>query len=171
MKKFMIIVAIAFTVCFNGAAHASINTLDFSGAVEGVDAYGTNLPFAGLLTGGISFDTETVIGGLDVNDPKDSGFAIVSGFGNVVSDVSGAAPYTFELFSGFYNEVTGRIFALGNLFITQEVLDLSPLDFSFTSNQGLIYYGETSPTPVPGAIWLLGTGLVGMVGLRRRMRA
>lgn len=27
---------------------------------------------------------------------------------------------------------------------------------------------EYSPTPVPGAVWLLGTGLVGLVGLRRK---
>ncbi|BDQ32841.1 VPLPA-CTERM sorting domain-containing protein [Pseudodesulfovibrio portus] len=28
-----------------------------------------------------------------------------------------------------------------------------------------------SPTPIPGAIWLLGTGLAGLVGLKRRKRA
>jgi hypothetical protein len=27
-----------------------------------------------------------------------------------------------------------------------------------------------SPTPIPGAIWLLGTGLAGLVGLKRRKR-
>jgi hypothetical protein len=25
-----------------------------------------------------------------------------------------------------------------------------------------------SPTPIPGAIWLLGSGLVGLVGIRRK---
>ena len=29
---------------------------------------------------------------------------------------------------------------------------------------------STSPTPIPGAAWLLGTGLVGLLGLRRKMR-
>jgi hypothetical protein len=28
----------------------------------------------------------------------------------------------------------------------------------------------TKATPIPGAVWLLGSGLVGLVGLRRRMR-
>jgi hypothetical protein len=28
---------------------------------------------------------------------------------------------------------------------------------------------EDMPTPIPGAVWLLGTGLVGLVGLRRKL--
>ncbi|QJB55368.1 hypothetical protein [Pseudodesulfovibrio sp. zrk46] len=31
--------------------------------------------------------------------------------------------------------------------------------------------GTTAPTPIPGAIWLLGSGLLGLVGLRRKMTA
>jgi hypothetical protein len=30
--------------------------------------------------------------------------------------------------------------------------------------------GTSAPVPVPAAVWLLGSGLVGLVGLRRRMR-
>ncbi|QJB55313.1 VPLPA-CTERM sorting domain-containing protein [Pseudodesulfovibrio sp. zrk46] len=30
---------------------------------------------------------------------------------------------------------------------------------------------KTSATPIPGAVWLLGSGLVGLVGLRRRANA
>ncbi|BDQ34767.1 VPLPA-CTERM sorting domain-containing protein [Pseudodesulfovibrio portus] len=30
---------------------------------------------------------------------------------------------------------------------------------------------KVNPTPVPGAVWLLGSGLVGLVGLRRRFSA
>ena len=34
-----------------------------------------------------------------------------------------------------------------------------------------IYYGEEiAPTPIPGAVWLLGSGLVGLVGIRRKMK-
>lgn len=30
---------------------------------------------------------------------------------------------------------------------------------------------DTSPAPIPGAIWLLGSGLIGLVGLHRRLRS
>lgn len=32
-----------------------------------------------------------------------------------------------------------------------------------------LLYGRTSATPIPGAVWLLGSGLIGLVGLRRRL--
>jgi hypothetical protein len=31
--------------------------------------------------------------------------------------------------------------------------------------------GQTSAVPIPGAIWLLGSGIVGFVGLRRRQKS
>lgn len=30
---------------------------------------------------------------------------------------------------------------------------------------------EVTATPIPGAVWLLGSGLVGLVGIRRKMKA
>jgi len=36
------------------------------------------------------------------------------------------------------------------------------------------YFGlddvDVSPVPIPGAVWLLGSGVVGLIGLKRRMR-
>lgn len=32
------------------------------------------------------------------------------------------------------------------------------------------YYGYHNPVPVPGAVWLLGSGLVGLVGFRRKYK-
>lgn len=34
-------------------------------------------------------------------------------------------------------------------------------------NEPLIY-GKVSPTPIPAAAWLLGSGLIGLIGLRRK---
>ena len=39
-----------------------------------------------------------------------------------------------------------------------------------TSN-GTVYSQDTPTTPIPAAAWLLGSGLVGLVGIRRRKRA
>lgn len=38
------------------------------------------------------------------------------------------------------------------------------------SGQHLDLYVETLPVPIPGAVWLLGSGLVGLVGLRRQLK-
>jgi hypothetical protein len=30
------------------------------------------------------------------------------------------------------------------------------------------YYDDTAVVPIPGAVWLLGSGLLGLIGIRRR---
>lgn len=48
--------------------------------------------------------------------------------------------------------------------ITQQVVDgsiESGFDFSFV---------QTNPVPIPGAIWLLGSGLIGLIGFRRKLQ-
>jgi hypothetical protein len=47
--------------------------------------------------------------------------------------------------------------------VTQLTFDLLS-SFSVVTMDNLTF----SPTPIPGAIWLLGSGLVGLVGLRRK---
>ena len=42
--------------------------------------------------------------------------------------------------------------------------------FSYLPNMGTGFrvYGDAAPVPVPGAVWLMGSGLVGLIGLRRK---
>ncbi|BDQ35479.1 hypothetical protein [Pseudodesulfovibrio portus] len=47
--------------------------------------------------------------------------------------------------------------------VTKLTFNLSPM-YSVVTMDNLTF----SPTPIPGAIWLLGSGLVGLVGLRRK---
>jgi hypothetical protein len=47
------------------------------------------------------------------------------------------------------------------------------LDFTNPEDPGTIAWTEhkqapASPVPVPAAVWLLGSGLIGMIGIRRR---
>jgi hypothetical protein len=37
-------------------------------------------------------------------------------------------------------------------------------------NFAMLFYPTVTPIPIPGAIWLLGSGLLGMIGLRRRFK-
>lgn len=57
-------------------------------------------------------------------------------------------------------------------------LDYNPYDSSASGDLGAqaveltnLHYNPTNPTPIPGAAWLLGSGLVGLIGLRRRFKA
>jgi hypothetical protein len=49
---------------------------------------------------------------------------------------------------------------------------LATIDFGYRDNPGWYDLDDISVTavPIPGAIWLLGSGLVGLVAIRRRMR-
>ncbi|MBA3035422.1 MAG: VPLPA-CTERM sorting domain-containing protein [Desulfobacterium sp.] len=44
-----------------------------------------------------------------------------------------------------------------------------PYDMSFTTAVGTDHVAS-SPVPLPGAIWFLGAGLIGLVGVRRRVK-
>lgn len=54
---------------------------------------------------------------------------------------------------------------------------VSSLGFNIGTNVGTGNYfgdcleGKATPTPIPGALWLLGSGLVGLVGVRRKFRS
>lgn len=43
-------------------------------------------------------------------------------------------------------------------------------DDTFYVNRSVTQTGFTAPVPIPGAIWLLGTGLIGLVGIKRKFK-
>lgn len=42
--------------------------------------------------------------------------------------------------------------------------------FNMVGDVSLSYQFHTPQVPIPGAVWLLGSGLVGLIGLRRKLR-
>ena len=54
-------------------------------------------------------------------------------------------------------------------------IQTSPYDWNKISNvdednHNLAFQLTSTPVPIPGAVWLLGSGIVGLIGLKRRMR-
>lgn len=54
----------------------------------------------------------------------------------------------------------------GNYGSFYSALTLEPQNITFVDTA----VNATAPVPVPGAVWLLGSGLLGLVGLRRKFR-
>jgi len=51
---------------------------------------------------------------------------------------------------------------------TKEYLVVMHLNITGNGNSG--HYAAVTPTPVPAAVWLLGSGLIGLVGARRKLK-
>ena len=56
------------------------------------------------------------------------------------------------------------------LMVTVRVTDVQGVGWPYAYVQAQTVSGHTNPVPIPGAAWLLGSGLVGLVGLRRRKK-
>lgn len=82
--------------------------------------------------------------------------------------------YTYSLFGSRHD--------LGNVFVYRVKLPFDAEGYLFNPGDLLLAFDDhaadvdyddfvlraTRATPIPGALWLLGTGLVGLVGLRRK---
>lgn len=91
------------------------------------------------------------------------------------------AGYRFDAFGGSLNlsPVTGdniltysmSVFVNGPIGETSAVASIGdPLNLSQSPAEGVTFSidNSTSPVPVPAAIWLFGSGLIGLIGLARR---
>jgi len=47
--------------------------------------------------------------------------------------------------------------------------DIGDLAYNAAGVPGIVDHGFTAAVPIPAAVWLLASGLIGLVGLRRRM--
>jgi len=116
-------------------------------------------------TGASEFD-QLIIGGDLIFDPNTSvTLSFLNGFTPQQGD-------SFDFFSLI--GLTGEIIGLNNVdfLVTGLQEDISAFDASFASGTfSLTANVATSAVPLPGAVWLFGSGLLGLVGMARRKKA
>lgn len=92
--------------------------------------------------------------------------------------------YAVEAYDSAGNLIGTQISPLGNNYDNDGIpwvfafsgltagIDHIDIDFTGTKTSGLGLafnnFSATSAVPIPGAVWLLGSGLVGLIGIRRR---
>jgi hypothetical protein len=86
---------------------------------------------------------------------------------------------TSNIFVSYYNapvnngvlasfDVTGLAAGVYNFILSPaSVADVNGDDLAFSKVNGTL---TVNAVPIPAAVWLLGSGLVGLIGLRRRMK-
>jgi hypothetical protein len=72
--------------------------------------------------------------------------------------------YFFD-YNGSLSDVAGTPLAIIRTFLTS---DGSTVNTAGTLIATELRALDAAPVPVPAAVWLLGTGLIGLVGIRRR---
>lgn len=167
--------AIAVLMLSAGSAHAALVNFEFTGNVD------YSLGFGGLNGG----DTVTVTGVFDdsVLSGGSGTVGFASGSGNTLSVAAGSYTFTetndalysssgayLTLASGAlsdfnYQAISGTNGAVDN-FDSSATFFWSDIYLSGTWNTAV----QMTPVPIPAALWLFGSGLLGLVGLARRKK-
>lgn len=82
-----------------------------------------------------------------------------------------ANPYPSGTWLEEPTHITGWVFYFNFTSGEQSYLDTGALKYSFynmTSPALAVHSGDIAAVPVPGAVWLLGSGLLGLIGVARR---
>jgi hypothetical protein len=123
-----------------------------------------------LTTGAVTLSSGGTIEGTDYNHGITFGNTVsfLVSFPSLASGGTTGGVSTFSL--GLYSDASGITPLLningGNYAGTVALVNL--MNDGTTSAQSLDSTTTATPTPIPAAAWLLGSGLMGLVGLRRK---
>ena len=92
----------------------------------------------------------------------------VVGFPTSLMDLAVWLPSSNPAFDSENDWFSAGIITFGEDF---SFFDLEVMDYDCGLGIFETVSGRFSATPIPGAVWLLGSGIVGLAGLRRRMKA
>ena len=174
----------------DGFEHHTPNAINDLGQVVG-NAYMSGYSFGYLWENGQLFDINDLIlnefdstleSALDINN---SGQIIGSNFlydNGYVTDIgfSGATAINdnSQIVGGNFIYENGQLFDLYNLIESNiEYIDLRAEDINNSGQivgsaniDGSMHAVLLNPVPIPGAAWLFGSGLVGIVGIRKKLK-
>lgn len=118
----------------------------------------------------------TIVTGADPIDISDESFTLTSTGGSGL--FSGTFTVGGSLLTGSFTDLTVLDFGggngqfLGDIFYSggslQGSLTGGRLEGTFTGSDVIAKLGKVSVVPVPAAVWLFGSGLIGLVGFARR---
>ena len=172
--------ALALTIASISNVSAATYTIDF-GSITG--SYSNSLAVTDFLSismpGGFFIDPTDIFGnptpaltnanGTPVSFTFDTSRVNVSSLS--LGGISNNAPVTIDVFGSINNTSlstsnnwteTTNVSGLGNI----AQFDLTLLESSVTFVQ--FEYDPVSAVPVPAAVWLFGSGLIGLIGVARR---
>ncbi len=133
-------------------------------ATDGSDFLSIGMGGAAVLSFGQNFTGSVTIYEVTYNRPNNH-----KEYASVYASLDGV---TWDLLGDIYNQDNGGATTLtfSGIYTYLKIIDTTAANGGTTGDGYDIDAVAVSPTPIPGAAWLLGTGLLGLIGLRGRFK-